>query len=138
MGPRVNHCDLRDLEWAAVVGPSERCGAPVVVLDEGDHASGEFVDGTELAAAQQSAFEDREEQLDLVEPRRVGGREVQMDLRMLVEEPLDQLGAVCLEVVDDAMQVQTRRRLGDEVTEELDEVLRAGRSPTRRHHPRAR
>jgi hypothetical protein len=128
---RVNHCDLRDLQWAAVVGPAERCGASVVVLDERDDALGELVDGAELAAAQQPAFQDREEQLDLVEPRRVGRREVQTHVRVPLEEVRDQLGAVGLEVVDDAMQVQTGWCLGDEVAEELDEVLRAGRMVTR-------
>jgi hypothetical protein len=41
---------------------------------------------------------------------------VQMDKRVLVEELFDQLSGVGLEVVDDAMQVETRRRLGDEVS----------------------
>ena len=83
MVSRVSHCELRDLEWAAVVGPAEWWGATVVVLDEGDDAVGEFVAAGELAVAQQSAFEDREEQLDLVEPRGVGRRVVQEHVRCL-------------------------------------------------------
>ena len=140
VGPRVSHCDLRDLEWAAVVGPAEWCRTSVVVLDEGDDTVGELVDGVELAAAQQSAFEDREEQLDLVEPRGVGGREVQMDVPVLVEELLDQFGAVGLEVVDDAMQVETGGRLAprDRRGTRRSSPSGSSRSPTRRRRPRAR
>jgi hypothetical protein len=65
---RVNHCDLRDLEWSAVVGPSEWRGATVVVLDEGDDPVGQIVDGVEFSVLEQAALKDREEQLDLVEP----------------------------------------------------------------------
>ena len=49
--PRVSHCELRDLEWAAVVGPAERRGFAVVGLDELDDAGGEFVGAVELAVA---------------------------------------------------------------------------------------
>ena len=41
---RASHCELRDLEWSAVVGPAERSSVSVVVVDEGEDAFGEFVD----------------------------------------------------------------------------------------------
>src|SRR5687768_15151260 len=89
MGPRVIHCDLRDLEWAAVVGPAEWFGSPVVVVDEGDDAVGEVVDAGELAVAQQASLEDREEQLDLVEPRGVRRGVVQEDVWPFLQECFD-------------------------------------------------
>src|SRR5215212_5292811 len=85
VAPRVSHCDLRDFEGTAVVGPAERGGATVVVLDEGDDAVGEVVDRVELAASEEAALQDREEELDLVQPRCVGRREVQMHVRMPFE-----------------------------------------------------
>jgi hypothetical protein len=45
----------------------------VVVVDECDDRVGEAVDRVELAVFEHSAFEDGEEQLDLVEPARMGG-----------------------------------------------------------------
>ena len=60
----VSHCDLRGHEGAAVVGPSERGGAPVVVLDECDDPPGEVVEGVELSPAQESTLQDGKEQLD--------------------------------------------------------------------------
>jgi hypothetical protein len=41
---RVGHGDLRGHEGAAVVGPSEQFGRPVVLLDEGDDPLGEVVE----------------------------------------------------------------------------------------------
>jgi hypothetical protein len=52
VAPRVNHCDLRGLEWATVIGPAERCRSSVLVLDEGDDARRQVVDRVELAATQ--------------------------------------------------------------------------------------
>ena len=66
--PRVSHCELRDSEWSAVVGPAEGFGALVVGVDEFDDPVGEVVDGVELAVTDEAALHDREEQLDLVEP----------------------------------------------------------------------
>ena len=41
---RVNHCDLRDSEGLAVIGPAERCCPAVVVVDEGDDLVGQVVE----------------------------------------------------------------------------------------------
>ena len=62
---RVNHCDLRGLERAALVGPAERCCPAVVVLYKGDDASCELLCGAGLAATEQPSFQDGKEQLDL-------------------------------------------------------------------------
>src|SRR2546430_6695268 len=73
---------LCGLEWSAVVCPAERPGAFVVVVDERENFRGEVIDRGELAVADQPALQDREEQLHLVQPRRVGGSAVQEHVMM--------------------------------------------------------
>ena len=99
----------------------------VVVVDECEDLSGEFVDGVELAVFEYASLQDREEQLDLVEPRRVRRGVVQEHAGMRVEELLDGRGAVRGEVVDDAVQLEVTWGLRDKVGEELDEVGASGR-----------
>jgi len=65
---RVNHCDLRGTKGTAFIGPAERRCFAVVVLDERDDAPGELVDRVELASTKEPTLQDREEQLDLVQP----------------------------------------------------------------------
>jgi hypothetical protein len=103
---RVSHCDLRDFQRAAFVGPSEWCCPTVVVLDERDDPIAEFVGRGELAAAQQAPPQDREEQRDLVQPRRVRGREMQVDAEVVLQQGRDLVGLMCFEVVDNAVQVE--------------------------------
>ena len=67
VAPRVSHCDLRG-EWSAVVGPAEGFGFAVVGLDELDDPVSEFLDGVELAVADEATLQDGKEQLDLVQP----------------------------------------------------------------------
>jgi len=45
---RVNHCDLRDSQGLAVVGPPEWRGPAVVIVDEGDDLVGQVIDRVEL------------------------------------------------------------------------------------------
>src|SRR3989304_5434739 len=114
---RVNHCDLRDLEWPAVVGG-----------DEGHDLGSQLVTRIGFAVSEHPAFEDGEEELDLVQPAGVGGGEVQHDPALVsVEELVDLVGGVGGEVVDDAVEFVSFRGDRDQVGEELDEVVRAGR-----------
>src|SRR5215203_5109987 len=55
-------------EHPALVRPPEGPGCAVVVVDEGEDAVGEVVDRGEGAASEELAGEDREPDLDLVEP----------------------------------------------------------------------
>jgi hypothetical protein len=50
--PRVNHCDLRGFEGAAVVGPAERIGPAVVVIDELHGAVSEVFNRLELSSSE--------------------------------------------------------------------------------------
>src|ERR1051325_9394781 len=63
-----------------LIGPLEGSGlGAIVVRDEGERLGGEVLDGGEGAAAEELAGEDRQPDLDLVEPGAVVGRVVEDD-----------------------------------------------------------
>src|SRR5215217_6374902 len=66
-------------EDAALIGPLERLGGAIVVVDEGQDAGGEVVDGGEGAATEELARQDREPDFDLIEPGAVVRRVVEDD-----------------------------------------------------------
>ena len=55
------------------------------------------------------AFDLGKPDLDLVEPGRVRGREVESDSRMLLKELADRLSFVCGEIVEDDVNLLPRR-----------------------------
>ena len=59
--------------------PLEGRGGRVVGLDEGVDGLAQLPNGGEAGALEGAAREDREPDLDLVEPARVGGGEVKVD-----------------------------------------------------------
>src|SRR4029453_17348351 len=67
------------LERSAVVGPAERRGGAVVVVDERHHLGHQVLDEAELAPLEQPTGQDREEQLQLVQPGGVGGGGVRVE-----------------------------------------------------------
>src|SRR5712692_7958961 len=72
-------------EGLALVGPRERLGSRVVAVDEVEQLRLQVVLAGEDAASEQAAGEDREEELDLVEPGGVRGGEVEVPARVGVE-----------------------------------------------------
>ena len=70
-----------------------------MVLDVTHDLAREVALGSEDAACDQVAFDLREPILNLVQPGRVGGREVQMDLRVIREELLNPTRLVGREIV---------------------------------------
>ena len=92
------HLCFEDL---AGVGPLEWVGGLVVGLDVGEHLLGEVLLAGEAAVLEQPAPEDREEDLDLVQPRGVGRSELKAPARMGLQPVLDLLGASRGEVVAD-------------------------------------
>ena len=73
-----------------------------MVLDVTHDLAREIALGSEDAARDQVAFDLREPVLDLVQPRRIGGREVQMDLRAISEELLNATRLVGREIKETA------------------------------------
>ena len=108
------------------LAPLEGRGGRIVGLDKGVDGLAQLPDRGEAGAFERAPGENREPDLDLVEPGRMGRRVVQEDPGASVEELLDFGCEVGREVVDDAVQFQTGRRLRVEVGEELDEVVGPG------------
>jgi hypothetical protein len=68
-----------------VLGPGERSAAVFPVVDEPFDGGGEVGDGRKVAAPQRLPGEDREEDLDQVQPRVRGRRKVRSNPRMARE-----------------------------------------------------
>jgi len=82
--------------------------------------AGEVGDGGKDAARQQVALDLRKPEFDLVQPRRIGRREVQLHVRMLEQEAADGLGLMRREIVRDDVNRSSLRLTGDDLGEELD------------------
>ena len=80
---------------------------------------GEIRQRREDAAGEQVAF-DLPPEFHLIEPRRVGRREMQMDPGMRVQKHLHPLGLVRREIVDDHVEISATLRR-QHVTQEVDE-----------------
>ena len=72
-----------------------------VRLDVTHQLTREISYGSENAACDDFALDAGKPDLDLVEPRRVGRREVELDVRVLVEEGFDLLRLVRRQIVQD-------------------------------------
>ena len=81
------------------IAPSERDGRFVVVADVTHDFPGEICLGFEDAASNDVALDFGEPDFDLIEPRRVSGREVKMDMRVRAQESFDGLSFVGREIV---------------------------------------
>jgi len=80
--------------------------------------------GREDASSDQIAFDLGEPQLDLVEPGRVRGREVQMNVRMAGEEGSNALRLVRGEIVSNDVNFLAPRLVDHKVGQERDELGR--------------
>jgi len=76
----------------------------------------------EDAARDDLAFDLGEPDLDLVEPGRVRGREVKPDSRMLLEELADCLSFVSGEIVENDVNLLSRRAQGHDLLQKGDEL----------------
>src|SRR5918994_3142495 len=82
------------------LAPPEGYSVLVVAIDEGVDRRAQLGDRGEAGALKRAAGEDREPDLDLVEPRRMGRRKVEVDV-LVPGEPGVALGLVGREVVED-------------------------------------
>ena len=76
----------------------------------------------ERAAAQSGSCDLGEPPLDEIEPRTAGRCEMQVHARMSSEPAAHRWTLVCARVVDDQMEIQTRRRFPIEPLEKGDEL----------------
>jgi len=105
-----------------LVAPREGDRGFVVVADITHDFPGEICLGFEDAASNDVALDFREPDFDLVEPRRVSGREVKMELGVVAQESFDGLGFVSREIVDDDVDFQTRFYTGNHLVQKEDEL----------------
>ena len=81
------------------------------------------MDGGEDATSNEVSLDLAEPQLNLIEPRRVGRGEVEVNPAVVLKELADQLGLVGREVVEDDVNLLLGRALSDDFFEEGNEVL---------------
>ena len=110
--------------------PLHGTGRFVVLTDVSHELPLQVGDGSEYAAGDDVAFDLAEPQLDLVQPRRVGWREMQVNPGVRRQEVLDRCARVGREVVGDYVDLLATRLVDHDVGEERDEL--GGGVPRRR------
>jgi arabinofuranosyltransferase len=104
-------------------GPGKGVAPPVVVLHEGLDLLDEISDAAKRPTANRSLGDQVEPDLDLIEPRRIGGRVVDVEAGARGEPTTDARVLVRRVVVDDEMDVELLRDRLFDVTQELKELL---------------
>ena len=87
-----------------LLGPFERVGFGVIGSNEGINALADLLGAGETCPGQGLADQDTEPDLDLIEPRAVGRREMKVDVLMPCQ-PAILLGLVSVEVIEDDVQL---------------------------------
>ena len=95
--------------------PLERGGGLVVGRDEGIDAAAHLVGRGMARAVERATLQDAEPDLDLVEPARVGGGEMEVDVAV-TGQPAIVLGLVGREVVEDDVDLEVGLGMGSETS----------------------
>ena len=96
----ISHCEVsRDAPRRVTIRPAHRLRGAVVAVDVPPDLAREVGGRGEDAAGEQVACDLAEPELDLVQPRAVGGGEVDLHRRMRLEERGHLLGLMRREVV---------------------------------------
>src|SRR6516225_10887371 len=104
------------------LGPCEWLGIGVVMTDEVHNVGAQSLDAAIDASPDLFVGDEGEEALDLIEPGRAGGREMDMPARPFGEPVADQRGLVRGVVVHDEMDIKAARDSGLDFVEELAEL----------------
>src|ERR1019366_5684505 len=104
------------------VFPLDRPSIGGVGVDVASEFASQVGNRGEDAARDDLALDLGEPDLDLIEPRRVSGREVKPDSRMLLEELADRLSFVRGEIVEDDVNLLPRRAQGYNLLQKRDEL----------------
>ena len=89
-------------------------------MDISTNLASQVGDGCKDAARQDVALDFREPQLDLIQPRRIGGREMQVNVRMREQEGTNGLCFMRREIVGDDVNLSPLRLTGHDLAEEFD------------------
>ena len=114
--------DATDAMRGVAVGPLDRLGRAVVEADVTHEFSSQVFDGGEDASGDDVALDLGEPDLDLIEPRRVGGSEVKLDIRVIGEELLDTSRFVSGEVIQNDVDLFTSGLACDDGRQERYEL----------------
>jgi hypothetical protein len=104
------------------IGPFEGPGGFVVMTNVAHDFCGEIALGTEDASCDQVTLDFTKPDFDLVEPGGVGGRVVQGEVGIGLEEFGNAFGFVGREVIDDGVNGFSRRLGGDQLAQESDKL----------------
>src|SRR5271157_6215030 len=107
-----SECVTADAAGGVRVFPLDRPSIGGVGVDVASEFASQVGNRGEDAARDDLAFDLGKPDLDLVEPRGVGGWEVKPDSGMLLEEVTDRLSLVRREVVEDDVNLLSRRAQG--------------------------
>ena len=108
------------------IDPPNWVGGLVVLADVAHELALEVWHRGEDTSGDHVALDLGEPELDLIEPGRVGGGEVQVDIAVLCKELADLLGLVGCQVVGDHVDLLAPALVGHDVAEEGDELCRGG------------
>src|SRR5712691_1209445 len=109
--------------WISIF-PLHRSGRFVVLTDVSHELSLQIRDGSEYTSRDDITLDLAEPQLDLIQPRRVGRSEVQVNLGMHRQEVRDRPALVSREVVGDHMDLFAAGLIDLNVCEERSELGR--------------
>src|ERR1700726_2348123 len=102
------------------IGPTDRLRGFIVAMEISTNLASQVGDGGKDAARQEVPLDLREPELDLIQPGRIGGREMQPNVRMREQERANGLGLMRREIVGDHVNLSPLRLTGDDVAEEVD------------------
>src|SRR6266542_3375258 len=126
------------MRWIPI-GPANRLRSFVVVPNVATNLPCEVGDRREDPACEQLPLDLRKPELDLIQPRRVRRREVDLHMRMREQERPDRLRLVRGEIVRNDVNLAALRLTVDDVAEELDERrARVARDRLAKHLARLR
>jgi hypothetical protein len=109
--------------WIGIF-PLHGTGRFVVLTDVSHELALQIKDRSEYTSCDDIALDLAEPQLDLIQPRRIGRSEVQVNFRMHCQKVQDRFALVSREVVGDHMNLLAARLINHNVGEERDEFGR--------------
>ena len=104
------------------VSPFDRSGGLVVVADVTKDFSSEIVDGGENASSDNLSLNFGEPDFNLVKPRRIGRCKVNVDLGMICQKVLDELGFMGREIVGNDVDLAAEGLGGHDIDKKVDKL----------------
>ena len=104
------------------VSPFDGSSSFVVMPDVTQDFSSEIVDGGKDASGDDLSLNFGEPDFDLVKPRRIGGRKMNADLRMMGQKVIDKFGFMGREIISDDVDLASEGLRGHHLGKKVDEL----------------